>query len=172
MMAPSVEPAAQDRADRIAGIMDGARYVESLRDGREVWLHGEKVADVTRHPAFRNVVATFAELYDLQHQAGTQEVMTYLDPYGVRGSTSHLPPTSPDELLRRRRNTELWTERSFGMLGRLPDFSAAMLVGFHDTRAELNALQAGLGDNATRYLTFARQNDLALSHGLHDPHMD
>jgi len=174
MMAPSVEPAARDRADRIGapGIMDGARYVESLRDGREVWLHGEKVADVTRHPAFRNVVATFAELYDLQHQAGTQEVMTYLDPDGVRGSTSYLPPTSPDELLRRRRNTELWTERSFGMLGRLPDFCAAMLVGFHDTRAELNALQVGLGDNATRYLTFARQNDLALSHGLHDPHMD
>ena len=104
MMAPSVEPAARDRADRIAGIMDGARYVESLRDGREVWLHGEKVADVTRHPAFRNVVATFAELYDLQHQAGTQEVMTYLDPDGVRGSTSYLPPTSPDELLRRRRS--------------------------------------------------------------------
>ena len=58
------------------------------------------------------------------------------------------------------------------MLGRLPDFCAAMIVGFHDTRAELNALHAGLGDNATRYLTFARQNDLALSHGLHDPHMD
>ncbi len=36
--------------------MDGQRYIESLRDGREVWLHGEKVADVTEHPAFRNVV--------------------------------------------------------------------------------------------------------------------
>ena len=58
------------------------------------------------------------------------------------------------------------------MLGRLPDFCAAMIVGFHDTRAELNALHAGFGDNATRYLKYARQNDLALSHGLHDPHMD
>ncbi|MGZ5804969.1 MAG: 4-hydroxyphenylacetate 3-hydroxylase N-terminal domain-containing protein, partial [Xanthobacteraceae bacterium] len=36
----------------VQGVMDGARYTESLRDGREVWLHGEKVADVTRHPAF------------------------------------------------------------------------------------------------------------------------
>ena len=154
------------------GVMDGARYIESLRDGREVWLHGEKITDVTTHPAFRNVVRTFAELYDLQHDAPTQSVMTYVDDEGVRGSVSYLPPTSPEELLRRRRNTEVWTERSFGMLGRLPDFCAAMIVGFHDTRAELNALRAGFGDNATRYLKHARQHDLALSHGLHDPHMD
>ncbi len=47
-----------------------------------------------------------------------------------------------------------------------------MIVGFHDASSELNALHAGFGDNASRYLTFARHNDLALSHGLHDPHMD
>ena len=167
-------PAAIRRDEKSAapGVMDGQRYIESLRDGREVWLHGEKVADVTEHPAFRNVVRTFADLYDLQHQAATQDVMTYLDADGVRGSVSYLPPTTPELLLRRRRNTEIWTERSFGMLGRLPDFCAAMIVGFHDTRDELNALHAGFGDNATNYLTLARQNDIALSHGLHDPHMD
>jgi aromatic ring hydroxylase len=154
------------------GVMDGTRYIESLRDGREVWLHGEKVADVTQHPAFRNVVHTIAELYDLQHAAATRDTMTYVDADGVCGSISYLPPTSPEDLLRRRRNTELWTEQSFGMLGRLPDFCAAMIVGFHDTRAELNSMRAGFGDNATRYLTFARHNDFALSHGLHDPHMD
>ena len=32
----------------------GAEYLESLRDGREVWIHGERVEDVTTHPAFRN----------------------------------------------------------------------------------------------------------------------
>jgi aromatic ring hydroxylase len=154
------------------GAMDGARYIESLRDGREVWLHGEKVADVTKHPAFANVVQTIADLYDLQHRTPTQDVMTYVDDDGVRSSISYLPPTSPEELLRRRRNTELWTERSFGMLGRLPDFCAAMVVGFYDARSELNTLHAGFGDNAESYLKFARHNDLALSHGLHDPHMD
>jgi 4-hydroxyphenylacetate 3-monooxygenase oxygenase component len=154
------------------GVMNGVRYIESLRDGREVWLHGEKVKDVTRHPAFVNVIRTIADLYDLQHQPGTQDVMTCVDDTGARSSVSYMPPTSPEDLLRRRRNTELWTERSFGMLGRLPDFCAAMVVGFYDARTELNALQAGLGDNAANYLTFARHNDLALSHGLHDPHMD
>ncbi len=99
--------------------------------------------------------------------------MTYVDDDGVRGSISYLPPTTPEELLRRRRNTEVWTERSFGMLGRLPDFCAAMIVGFHDTRdgAQRTARWLWRQRDAT-ISSFARQNDLALSHGLHDPHMD
>jgi aromatic ring hydroxylase len=154
------------------GVMDGRRYIESLRDNREIWLHGERIRDVTQHPAFANVVRTFAALYDLQHQAPTRDLMTYVDEDGVRGSVSYLPPISPEELIRRRRNTEVWTDRSFGMLGRLPDFCGAMIVGLYDIREDLNGLGPGFGDNAVNYLKFARQNDLALSHGLHDPHMD
>jgi hypothetical protein len=45
----------------------GAEYLESLRDGREVWIDGEKVADVTEHPAFRNPVRMTARLYDSLH---------------------------------------------------------------------------------------------------------
>eukprot|EP01034_Spumella_vulgaris_P007552 gene7552-9621_t len=32
----------------------GAEYLASLRDGREVYINGERVADVTAHPAMRN----------------------------------------------------------------------------------------------------------------------
>jgi 4-hydroxyphenylacetate 3-monooxygenase len=27
----------------------GAEYLESLRDGREIWIYGERVKDVTTH---------------------------------------------------------------------------------------------------------------------------
>ena len=33
-----------------------AEFLESLRDGREIWIYGERVKDVTTHPAFRNTV--------------------------------------------------------------------------------------------------------------------
>ena len=33
------------------GPMTGRRYIESLRDGREVWIDGVRVDDVTTHPA-------------------------------------------------------------------------------------------------------------------------
>src|SRR5436305_142831 len=42
----------------------GAEYLESLRDGREVYVYGEQVKDVTAHPAFRNAARSIARLYD------------------------------------------------------------------------------------------------------------
>ena len=44
----------------------GAAYLESLRDGREVWFNGDKVKDVTAHPVLRRCAHTIAGLYDLQ----------------------------------------------------------------------------------------------------------
>jgi len=45
----------------------GAEYIESLKDGREVWIYGAKVKDVTEHPAFRNPIRSIARLYDALH---------------------------------------------------------------------------------------------------------
>ena len=42
-------------------------FLESLRDGREIWIYGERVKDVTTHPAFRNTVRMLARLYDALH---------------------------------------------------------------------------------------------------------
>ena len=39
--------------------MTGDEYVESLRDGREIYLYGDRVKDVTTHPGFRNSVAAY-----------------------------------------------------------------------------------------------------------------
>ena len=50
----------------------GAEYLESLRDGREIWIYGERVKDVTTHPAFRNTARMIARLYDALHDPGAQ----------------------------------------------------------------------------------------------------
>ena len=44
----------------------GADHIQSLRDGRTVYLDGQQVDNVTTHPAFRNAVASAASLYDYQ----------------------------------------------------------------------------------------------------------
>jgi 4-hydroxyphenylacetate 3-monooxygenase len=53
----------------------GAQYLESLRDGREVYVYGERVQDVTAHPAFRNAARSIARLYDALHDAQTRDVL-------------------------------------------------------------------------------------------------
>ena len=47
--------------------MNGTEYIESLRDGREAYIYGERVKGVTTHPAFRNTARMVARLYDALH---------------------------------------------------------------------------------------------------------
>ena len=78
---------------RTLGAMTGARYIESLKDGREVWLDGEKTQDVTTHPAFTGVVHELARIYDIRHTEKYQDDMTFFSPEtGNRCSVSWLLP--------------------------------------------------------------------------------
>ena len=47
-------------------IRTGDRHAASLRDGRQVYLDGALVDDVTTHPAYRNAVRSIGGLYDFQ----------------------------------------------------------------------------------------------------------
>jgi len=59
----------------------GQQYIDGLRDQeREVWLGGERVRDVTKHKGLAGGVRAIARLYDMQHEAGLREVMTYPSP--------------------------------------------------------------------------------------------
>ena len=60
-------------------IRTGEQYRSSLRDGRDIWINGEKVKDVTLHPATAGVAREIARLYDLQHAAGKVAVRVLLE---------------------------------------------------------------------------------------------
>jgi aromatic ring hydroxylase len=57
-------------------VYTGDDYLASLRDGREVWIDGERPADVTAHPAFRNSARSVARLYDALHDPATRDLLT------------------------------------------------------------------------------------------------
>src|SRR4030088_1601159 len=46
----------------------GAQYRDSIRDGRQVYIGGERVKDVTTHPMFKPLVDIRARFYDMQHE--------------------------------------------------------------------------------------------------------
>ena len=64
------------------GLLTGDDYLESLRDGREVYIDGEKVEDVTSHPAFRNSARSMARLYDALHEPGKADILLGVDRSG------------------------------------------------------------------------------------------
>src|SRR5215208_6218792 len=67
--------------------MTGAEYLASLRDQREVWIYGERVKDVTRHPAFRNQARMVARMYDALHHPDTKAQLTCTTDTGSGGTT-------------------------------------------------------------------------------------
>ena len=65
----------------------GAEYLASLCDGREIYVYGERVEDVTTHPAFRNAARSIARLYDALHDPASQGVLTAPTDSGGGGFT-------------------------------------------------------------------------------------
>src|SRR6267378_2174221 len=45
----------------------GKEFLDSLDDGREVWIYGERVKNITTHPVFQNCARMIARLYDALH---------------------------------------------------------------------------------------------------------
>ena len=109
----------------------GDEYVRGLRDGRTVLLNGERVADVTTHPAFAAGIRTVAHLYDLAHDPANRELMTYPSPRDGRPvNKSWLVPRTREDLASRRRAIKFWADASYGLLGRSPDHVASFFAGF------------------------------------------
>jgi 4-hydroxyphenylacetate 3-monooxygenase len=113
-------------------VKTGADHLAALRDGREVYIDGDRVADVTTHPAFRNAVHAAAGLYDYQARPENLEQMTFSPPPGAgyaRINRCWQLPRSHAELIERRKALSEWAAQSCGYLGRAPDHVASSLLG-------------------------------------------
>ena len=158
------------------GPMTGRRYIDSLKDGREVWIDGARVDDVTTHPAFKDMIAELARLYDLQNSKKYRDEMTCIDPAtGRHISVSWLLPRSAEDLRRKRRNSELWNELSWGQLGRSPDILAPYIISALHLKDQFSAVKhpkCDFGENIENYYKYCMSRDLFLTHALGDPQVD
>ena len=153
------------------GLRTESGFLESLRDGREVWLEGERVKDVTAHPKLRGAARTIAELYALQHRPDLVDRLSVsLD--GERIGYSHIQPRTVDDLRRRREMMKCWADWNGGMLGRTPDFMNAMIAGYAAAHEYFARDGAQFGDNVRRYHDAVRRGDLCLTHTLVHPQRD
>ena len=130
----------------------GEEYVRGLRDGRAVLFGGERVADVTVHPAFAGAVRTVATLYDLARDPANRELMTYPSPRDRRPvNKSWLVPRTREDLVARRRAIKFWADASFGFLGRSPDHVASFFAGFAGATAFYARGGQQFADNLSRF---------------------
>jgi 4-hydroxyphenylacetate 3-monooxygenase len=154
-------------------VKNGRRHIESLRDGRRMFIDGHLVDDSTTHPAFRNTIQTVASLFDYQADAGNLERMTFVSPRsGARVNRMWQLPTSHAELVERRHALEAWAEHTCGMLGRSPDHVASCISGMYMGLDLFERHDARRAAAVRDYYEYARDNDLYLTYVIISPQAD
>ena len=113
-------------------------FLDSVRDDREIWIYGERVKDVTTHPAFRNTVRMMARLYDALHDQRKGVLCTETDT-GNGGYTHKFFKASRnvEEMVGARDAIAEWARVTYGWMGRSPDYKAAFLATLVRTRTSI-----------------------------------
>ena len=155
------------------GIRTGEELLQSLRDGRQLFIDGGRVEDVTTDPRFAAAARSLAELYDMQHDPALIERMTFLSPTsGERVGLSFIEPRSVDDLIRRREMVKIWMDATCGMFGRSPDFMNIFFTGFASAADEFGKKDQRFAENVRAYHAHIRENDVCLTHTLVNPQVD
>ena len=154
-------------------IKTGQDHLESLRDGRDVYIYGKRVADVTTHRAFCNSIQTVAALYDFQSRPSVIDILTIASAdTGRRVNRCWQLPEGYTQLVERRRALEVWAELHFGFMGRSPDHVASCISGMFMGVELFEAYDRKRAAALRDYYRFARDNDLFLTYVIINPQAD
>ena len=150
----------------------GAEFLDRLARARtHVEIQGETLTGgVASHPAFRNVVRSYAELFDMQHDPACRDVLTYPSPAtGEPVATSFLIPRTAADLAKRRQACKLWADRSLGMLGRTGDYLNSALMALASASSWFGQADTAFARNIVAYYEKVRDEDLLCTHTLIPP---
>jgi 4-hydroxyphenylacetate 3-monooxygenase len=138
----------------------GAQYRDSIRDGRRVWIDGERVADVTIHPAFKPLVDIRARIYDMQHDATTSAVMTTRERSGNAVAVGLALPFTEEDWWAKRRAVDLILDEVGGVVSRLGDETIGEMWSLQDGLSVLREIDANFSDNIPLHIRRILDEDI------------
>ncbi|PKB68668.1 MAG: hypothetical protein BZY82_00370 [SAR202 cluster bacterium Io17-Chloro-G3] len=151
----------------------GEEYIRALQDTRTVFLAGQRVEDVTAHPAFAETVKSVARLYDIANEPTNQQLMTFPSLRdGGFVNNAYLIPHGSNDLVARRKTHKCWADASYGLLGRSPDHVASFFAGFAGAPGFFELGGRQFADNVLRFYNKASSDDLYLAYTVIHPTVD
>ena len=127
-------------------IRTGEEYKASIRDSRAIYINGERVKDVTAHPAFKPLVDIRARIYDLQHEPASRHLMTYQEDGEVHAINNKLP-LSQQDWWDKRRATDTVLEEVGGIVTRVGDETVGEMWSLFDGQDVLNEVDPQFSKN-------------------------
>ena len=140
-------------------IRTGAQYREGIRDGREVWIDGERVKDITAHPALKPIIDIRARMYDMQHEPAHAPALTYREDNSEHSIFNRLPKEQRDWHDKWNAvDTVLHDIR--GVVTRVGDETVGEMWSLYDGRDVLNEIDPHFADNITRHIHGVIETDI------------
>ena len=148
----------------------GKEFLDSLDDGREVWIYGERIKNIAEHPAFRNTARMVARLYDALHRdyAEQKNLLTCPTEWGGFTHKYFVAQRSAEELVAARDAIAEWSRMTYGWLGRSPDYKAAFLA----TLGANAEFYVPCQDNARRWYRYSQERVPFVNHAIVQPPVD
>lgn len=161
------------KAQKTSALRTGAEYLKSLRDGRQVFVDGEKVKDVTTHKAFAGAAQSLAHLFDIAAAPENRELMTCTSPTsGHPVWRGYQIPKTHADVKAKRLAAEAWAEATFGLMGRTPDHVAGFFAGYAAVPSVFAAGGDKFADNVVKFYEKARDTHQYISYAIVPPQID
>ena len=139
----------------------GDEYRESIRDGREVHIDGERVADIPSHPAFRPMVDVRARIYDMAHEERFRGVMAYHDASANDwNTTSYKPPRERQDWHDKAAWVDLVMRELGGVAIRIGDETVGEMWSLYDGSDVLDEVDPQFSANIASHIERVVQGDL------------
>jgi len=139
-------------------IRTGRQYLDSIRDAREVYIDGERVKDLVRHPMFKPLIDIRARIYDMQHQSATRDVLAYQDA-GEWHAVANKLPRSEQDWWDKRRATDTILEEIGGIVTRVGDETVGEIWSLFDGQDVLAELDPQFSANVRQHVQAVIQGD-------------
>ncbi|OBZ09442.1 4-hydroxyphenylacetate 3-hydroxylase family protein [Bacillus sp. FJAT-26390] len=153
--------------------MRGEAFLRSLNDGRQVWLEGVQVGQLPEHPAFKGTLDTIRQLFNTLDDPAIRDIVGFkVDNTDRYAHSSFLVPYSHEQLAKRSRSFDYWSQQTHGMMSRLSDYARSLVTGWYAARKELGRLDPHFEHKITKYYEEARDGDLFLTTAIIDPQID
>ena len=146
----------------------GEEHLERLRDGRRVYIGGERVDDVTTHPAYAHAVATAAAIYDMKADPANREI-TAFEEAGEVCSSYYIRAKTRDDLRKRSATHSKIAECSYGFFGRSLDHVSSFVTGMATSPETLKTEHGDFSGNLLAYYDHMRRNDTYAAYAVLPP---
>ena len=139
-------------------IRTGGEYLDSISDGREVYINGERVKNVVKHPMLKPLIDIRARIYDMQHETATRALLAYQQDGEWNAIANKLPRTQSD-WWDKRRATDTILDAIGGVVTRVGDETVGEMWSLFDGQAVLDEVDPQFSANIRSHINAVLERD-------------